>query len=326
MGGTKSGRPSSSAARAASRRSRRVRGHAAGQEQACRPARFRRRLQPPHQGGDHRALERGHQVAHLPGHLRGIGHGRDPLAAHVVEHGGLDPAEREVGAAVLDAGDRELDARGRWRPARGGRSPARRGSRGRGAWPPCRRPRPPRRRGSARAAGSRRAPGISNRLVCPPETTRASAGRGMSPWARNGASRWPAMWCTGHQRLAVHERDGLGHLHAHEQRAHEAGPLGHRHRVQVGVAEPRLRHGPRDHRADVLDVVSRRQLRHHAAVRRVDLGLRGDHVGEDAAAVLHHRRRRLVAGRLDGQHASPGPCQPPQALRVRRHGRRRARR
>ena len=37
----------------------------------------------------------------------------------------------------------------------------------------------------------------------------------------------------GHERLAVHERDRLGRLQAHEQRAHEARPLGHRDRGEV---------------------------------------------------------------------------------------------
>ena len=39
----------------------------------------------------------------------------------------------------------------------------------------------------------------------------------------------------GHQRLAVHERDALGRLHADEQRAHQPGPLRHRHRVELRV-------------------------------------------------------------------------------------------
>src|SRR6185295_9660218 len=49
-------------------------------------------------------------------------------------------------------------------------------------------------------------------------------------------------------------------------------------------------------------VVARGQLRHHPAPPPVDVDLRGDDVGQRAAAVLHHRRTRLVAGGLQPQH------------------------
>ena len=55
------------------------------------------------------------------------------------------------------------------------------------------------------------------------------------------------------------------------------------------------------HRHHLHDVVAAGQLRHHAAPAAVDLDLGGDHVGEHAPAVLHHRGGGLVAAGLDAE-------------------------
>ena len=124
----------------------------------------------------------------------------------------------------------------------------------------------------------------------------------------------------GHERLAVHERDRLGRLDAHEQRAHQARPLGHRDRGEVGEARPRLLHGGLDDRDDVLDVVARGELRHDPSVRGVDRGLARHDVREDPPAVLDDRGRGLVAGGLDPEdegHAgySPAGAEAPASAR-----------
>jgi len=50
-----------------------------------------------------------------------------------------------------------------------------------------------------------------------------------------------------------------------------------------------------------LEMSSRRDLRHDAAVLRVQLRLRGDDVGQDLAVVRDDGRGRLVAGRLEAE-------------------------
>ncbi len=60
----------------------------------------------------------------------------------------------------------------------------------------------------------------------------------------------------GDEGEAVHEGDALGRLHAHEERAHEPRPLGHRHGLEIREAHRGLVERGLDHRADVLDVVA----------------------------------------------------------------------
>ena len=74
-----------------------------------------------------------------------------------------------------------------FRRARADRSPARPDIRSPAAWRLCRTPRPPRRRGSCPAAGSENLSQTSNKCVCPPLTTSASAG--VSPLASSSIAR-----------------------------------------------------------------------------------------------------------------------------------------
>jgi hypothetical protein len=103
------------------------------------------------------------------------------------------------------------------------------------------------------------------------------------------------------------ECDALGHLHADEERAHQSRPLRHRHRVELREGHPGVGHRLLDHGADVLEVMARGHLRHHAAVEGVQCGLGRHDVREDAASVFDHRRRRLVARGLDGEDAQAQP-------------------
>ena len=102
------------------------------------------------------------------------------------------------------------------------------------------------------------------------------------------------------ERLFRRERKALGKAHAHKQRADQAGRVGHGDSVNVGQGHADLRERLARHTGDGLAVTARRNLRHDAAVQSVLLDLGGDNVREDASAVLHHRRRRLVAGALQG--------------------------
>ena len=52
---------------------------------------------------------------------------------------------------------------------------------------------------------------------------------------------------------------------------------------------------------DLPQVFAGRELRHHAAVFAMNLGLRRYHARKDSAAAGHDRRRRLVARRLNAQ-------------------------
>ena len=220
-----------------------------------------------------------------------------------MQHGRLDPAEGEVGLAVLDPGHRELH-----RPVVGPLGQAVDD-------------RPP---GIAQAEQLRHlverfargvvagaAEQVELALRGHLEEARVAAGddegeRGQPHRARMGEERGLEVArdvVHGNERLAMDVGEALGRLHAHEQRADEPRPLRHRHCVEGRVLHRRLGHRARDDGADVLDVVAGGELGHHAPEGRVDGGLAGDDAGQDAGPVLHHRRRRLVAGRLDTEDA-----------------------
>ena len=94
---------------------------------------------------------------------------------------------------------------------------------------------------------------------------------------------------------AVHPGERLGGLHADEERAHEPRPLGHRDAVEVTEGHARLGEGLADHGHDHLEVSARGELRHHAAVGRVDVVLRGDDAPQHLALAVEDGGRRLVA-------------------------------
>ena len=87
---------------------------------------------------------------------------------------------------------------------------------------------------------------------------------------------------------------------------------------------PRLAHRGRDDDVEHLDMGARRDLRHHAAERRMLLDLRQHHVGEDGAAPvrvpLDHRRRGFIAGRLDAEHDHGGLARVLRFAFLRRRG------
>ena len=102
------------------------------------------------------------------------------------------------------------------------------------------------------------------------------------------------------------ERDGLAHGDADDQAADQAGPGGRGDRVDRVEAEPRLGERLADGRVEQLDMGARGDLRHHAAIGRMQVELRAHHARQDRAAAVrgaaHHRRGSLVAARLDAEH------------------------
>jgi len=96
----------------------------------------------------------------------------------------------------------------------------------------------------------------------------------------------------------------LGVHHTHQQRADEARPLRHRHRVDGAPGESRLGERAVHHRRQGSEVRPTGELRHHPAEHLVYVLGEDDEAGELGAPVLAHEDggRCLVAGRLDAQN------------------------
>ena len=72
---------------------------------------------------------------------------------------------------------------------------------------------------------------------------------------------------------------------------------------EIDILDPavRLRERGAGKRQQAADVVARGELRHHAAVERVQLHLRVQRVGEQPVARVVQRHAGLVAGSLDAE-------------------------
>jgi len=97
------------------------------------------------------------------------------------------------------------------------------------------------------------------------------------------------------QRLGVHD--------AHEQRAHEPRPLGHRDRFHGAPPHARFRQRAVHHRGKRRQMRAARELGHNAAEHLVDVLGQDDEARELRAAGLAHEhcRRGLVARRFDAE-------------------------
>ena len=106
------------------------------------------------------------------------------------------------------------------------------------------------------------------------------------------------------------ERDRLGRRQPDDDAADQARSGGCRDAVEPAKSDAGLAHGSGDHPVQRLDMGARRDLRHDPAERQMIGDLRKDDVGENPAAAVgapfDHRRRRLVAARLDAEDDHAG--------------------
>ena len=104
------------------------------------------------------------------------------------------------------------------------------------------------------------------------------------------------------QRFAERLRQHFAVGHADQQRADQARAVRHRHRVHVAQRNVRLLDRFAHHRNDLPQMLARGELRHHAAVLAVNVGLRRDHARKNAASAGHDGRRRFVARRFNTEN------------------------
>ena len=142
--------------------------------------------------------------------------------------------------------------------------------------------------------------------MCPPETIRHTAGSlrfapgGMRLQKYGVDVSFQVIHAD--QRLTERLRQHLAVRDSHQQRADQPRPVRDGHRVQIAQLHMRLLDRFADHGNDLPQMLARGQLRHHAAVLAVNLGLRRDHARKDPPAAGHDRRRGLVARRFDTEN------------------------
>ena len=102
-----------------------------------------------------------------------------------------------------------------------------------------------------------------------------------------------------HQRLVCRIGQPLGKVDADQHRADQPRRKGHGHSVHIADRHARigkrLVHGG----ADIFRMAAAGDLRHNTAVEGLLPDAGGDHIGDDLPAILHDRRRGLIAGGLD---------------------------
>ena len=110
----------------------------------------------------------------------------------------------------------------------------------------------------------------------------------------------------GDQRQAAREGQRLGGGEADQQRADQAGALGHGDGVDAVESDAGVVQRPLDHGHAQLQVAARGDLGHDPAVAGVQLGLGGDHARQQPSAVVDQRGGGLVAGALDREDHATG--------------------
>ena len=98
-----------------------------------------------------------------------------------------------------------------------------------------------------------------------------------------------------YQRHIKAVRQGFGEAHAREQCAYQPGAICDRHRVYAFRADIRVFKRVAVQGTQRLHVHAAGDLRHHAAVQRVDVYLAGDLVSQHLPAVSDYRDGGLVA-------------------------------
>ena len=99
-----------------------------------------------------------------------------------------------------------------------------------------------------------------------------------------------------HQRHAECERGCLCKIHPDQHRADQPRRIGDGNGINVAARQVRRFQRLIGKAIDRLNVLSRGNFRHHAAVEFVDLDLRGDAVGQDLPPVADNGNGGLVAG------------------------------
>ena len=117
------------------------------------------------------------------------------------------------------------------------------------------------------------------------------------------------------ERLARRVRQRLRRGDADEQRAHQARAVGYGDGVHVRKGHVCLFEALVHDRVHALHMLAGGDLRHHAAVHRVQRNLRGDDRGDDLPAVADDRRRRLVAAGFNRQDRRVAALAEPFRLR-----------
>ncbi len=104
------------------------------------------------------------------------------------------------------------------------------------------------------------------------------------------------------QRHAQRRGAGLGKVDPHQHRADEAGGIGHGDGVDVLFLDPGRLDGAPGQDGDSLHMAAGGDLRHDAAVDRVQRRLGEDLIGEHLPAVLDDGDGGLVTGGFKGKY------------------------
>ena len=162
-------------------------------------------------------------------------------------------------------------------------------------------------------------PSTATIWVWPPEARNRQYGNGVVVGEPRG-QRMRLEVIDRDQRLLRHQRDRLGGGEPDDHAADQAGPGGGRDAVELAKVHAGFGHRLGDDQVERLDMGARGDLRHHAAEGGVRVDLREHHVGADDArpgvGPLDHRRRGLVAGRLDAEHNHSRLASPSRRARV----------
>jgi hypothetical protein len=89
--------------------------------------------------------------------------------------------------------------------------------------------------------------------------------------------------------------DRLGRHHTHDQATDQPWAGGGGNAIEILPPRPGMAHRTADQGIEMVEMRACRDLRHHAAIRAVRLGLAQNLVGADCARIVHQRRRRFVA-------------------------------
>ena len=104
------------------------------------------------------------------------------------------------------------------------------------------------------------------------------------------------------ERYSQRHRGRLGKVHAHQQRADETGRAGDSDGVNVSACETGFVQRAIRQLRDDLHMGAGGNLRHDAAVNRMQSGLRKDLIGENLAAVAHQGNGCLITGGFYGKN------------------------